>query len=175
MVSPRSHSTGGSPVPSYRQRLQQLELAWTTLSSADARRRAIWADNLGDLLGWACLEQAEAERVAGRLVQLALTAGDHAVGESALHAVAEAGVRYKLPYAVVEPLADNIGAFDPMLLEYVLFSLSATHDERARAPIEPFLTHPVADVRREAAIAIAELDSISAARSGATPSGSFGD
>ena len=141
----------------YRQRLQQLETAWTTLDSADARQRELWADDLGDLLESACLQHAEAERAVGRLVQLAVAAGDHAVRESALHAVAEAGVPYELPYAVVEPLADNIGAFEPLLLGYVLCSLSATHDERARGPIEPFLTHPDADVRREARFAMAEL------------------
>ncbi|MFD8380606.1 HEAT repeat domain-containing protein [Streptomyces sp. NPDC059679] len=127
------------------------------LDSTDARQREVWADDLGDLLESACLQRAEAEQVLGWLVQMAVTAGDHAVRESALHAVAEAGVPYELPYSVVEPLADNIAAFEPLLLEYVLFSLSATHDERARGPIEPFLAHPDPDVRREARFAMAEL------------------
>ncbi|MFF7071157.1 hypothetical protein [Streptomyces pseudovenezuelae] len=44
-----------------------------------------------------------------------------------------------------------------MLLEYVLFSLSATHDERARRFIEPFLWHADVDVRKEADLVIREL------------------
>ncbi|MGW0964627.1 hypothetical protein [Streptomyces sp. NPDC002516] len=141
----------------YRQLLQQLESAWTTLDSADVRHREVWADNLGDLLDSAYLQHADAERVVGWLVQLAVIDRDYAVRESALHAVAEAGVPYELPYAVLEPLAAHIDAFEPLLLEYVLFSLSATHDERARRSIEPFLSHPAAEVRGEAELAMAEL------------------
>ncbi|WP_327364149.1 MULTISPECIES: hypothetical protein [unclassified Streptomyces] len=141
----------------YRQLMQQLEAAWTMLNSADARQRELWADNLGDLLESAYLRHADAERVVGWLVQLAVTDGDYALRESALHAVAAAAVPYELPYEVLESLATHIYAFEPLLLEYVLFSLSATHDERARRPIETFLAHPDPDVRRDAELAMSEL------------------
>ncbi|WP_371525344.1 hypothetical protein OG302_03680 [Streptomyces sp. NBC_01283] len=126
-------------------------------ADADARRREVWADSLGDVLASACLEEAEAERAVGRLVQAAVSDTEYAVRESALHAVCEAGVHYALPYVVLEPLAFHIDAFEPLLLEYVLFSLSATHDRRALRPVEPFLSHPDSGVRGEAERAVAEL------------------
>ncbi|MFD6751336.1 hypothetical protein ACFWDC_40400, partial [Streptomyces anthocyanicus] len=61
------------------------------------------------------------------------------------------------PYAVLEPLAAHIDTFEPLLLEYVLFSLSATHDKRARRSIEPFLGHPDVAVREEVERAMTEL------------------
>ncbi|MFJ7298969.1 hypothetical protein [Streptomyces sp. NPDC099088] len=130
----------------YRERMLQLEAAWTSLGSASARERDVWADSVGDLLEQPYLAQADAERLVGWLVQLAVSDHDDAVRESALHAVAAAGAPYELPFAVVEPLAVHIDGFKPVVLEYVLSSLSATHDERARPVIEPFLTH--ADARR---------------------------
>lgn len=78
---------------------------------ADARRREVWADSLGDLLASAYWEQDEAERAVGRLGQVAVSDTEYAVREAALHAVCEAGVRYQLPYAVLEPLAAHIDAF----------------------------------------------------------------
>ncbi|MCX4825544.1 hypothetical protein OG883_37985 [Streptomyces sp. NBC_01142] len=136
---------------------ERLRTARATLSHVDARQRDFCADDLGDLLDSAYLSQADAERVVGWLVERAVSDVDYAVRESALHAVSNAGVRYKLPYSSVEPLAAGIDAFEPLLLEYVLFSLSATHDPAARPIIEPFLGHPDAAVREEAALAMAEL------------------
>ncbi|MGW7486622.1 HEAT repeat domain-containing protein [Streptomyces sp. NPDC054786] len=137
--------------------MEQLETAWTTPAGADARQREVWADSLGDLLGSAYLTQADAERVVRWLVQWAVSDMDYAVRESALHAVSEAGVQYELPYTALAPLAANIDSFEPLLLEYVLCSLSATHDKRALRAVEPFLTHPDAGVREEAVLAMAEL------------------
>ncbi|MFD7795053.1 hypothetical protein [Streptomyces sp. NPDC059759] len=141
----------------YRQRLDQLESAWAELHRADSRQHEVWADGLGDLLASGYLLQADAERVVGWLVQRAVYDVDYAVRESALHAVSEAGVPYELPYAALEPLAADIDTFEPLLLEYVLFSLSATHDKRARRSIEPFLGHPDVAVREEAELAMTEL------------------
>jgi hypothetical protein len=144
-------------VDEYRQRLEQLETAWMELDHADTRQQEVWADGLGDLLESGYLMQADAERVVGWLAQRAVSDVEYAVRESALHAVSEAGVQYELPYVVLEPLAANVDAFEPLLLEYVLFSLSATHDKRARRTIEPFLVHPHVSVREEAALAMTEL------------------
>ncbi|MFJ3640826.1 hypothetical protein ACIPRD_13830 [Streptomyces sp. NPDC090108] len=141
----------------YRQRLDQLETAWAELDRADSRQQEFWADDLGDLLESGYLIQADAERVVGWLVQRAVSDVDYAVRESALHAVSEAGIPYELPYAALEPLAVNIDTFEPLLLEYVLFSLSATHDKRARRSVEPFLDHPDVAVRAEARLAMTEL------------------
>ncbi|MFE6962989.1 hypothetical protein [Streptomyces sp. NPDC057696] len=115
----------------YQQRLEQLETACSELNHADTRQREVWADGLGDLLESGYLIQADAERVVDWLVQRAVSDVDYAVRESALHALLEAGVQYELPYAVLEPLAANVETFEPLLWEYVLFSLSATHDKRA--------------------------------------------
>ncbi|MDW8805085.1 hypothetical protein P1P68_09900 [Streptomyces scabiei] len=141
----------------YRRRLDQLENARTELNAVDTRQQEVWADSLGDLLESRYLNQVDAELVVGWLVQTAVSDVDHAVRESALHAIAEAGVRYELPYSTLEPLAAHVSAFEPLLLEYVLFSLSATHDRRARRTIEPFLVHPDAVVREEAELAMTEL------------------
>ncbi|WP_329580094.1 hypothetical protein [Streptomyces sp. NBC_01361] len=118
----------------YQQRLEHLETACSELDHADTRQREVWADGLGDLLESGYLIQADAERVVGWLVQRAVSDVAYAVRESALHAVSEAGVQYELPYAVLEPLAANVDAFEPLLWEYVLFSLSATHDRAVPCP-----------------------------------------
>ncbi|MGW6273968.1 hypothetical protein [Streptomyces sp. NPDC055060] len=133
------------------------DTAWQAPADAGAREREIWADGLGDLLASGGLEQADAERAVGRLVQVAVRDAEYAVREAALHALSEAAVRYALPYGVLGPLAAHIDGFAPPLLEYVLFSLSATHDVRALQPVEPFLTHADAGVREEAERAVAEL------------------
>ncbi|MEV0523178.1 hypothetical protein AB0I66_07110 [Streptomyces sp. NPDC050439] len=88
---------------------------------------------------------------------MAVADAEHAVREAALHAVGEACARHKIPFEVLVPLAAPVDAFAPQLLEYVLFSLSATHDRRALPSIEPFLTHPDPGVREEARRAVAEL------------------
>ncbi|MGW6027472.1 hypothetical protein [Streptomyces sp. NPDC055099] len=141
----------------YRQLLEQLDSAWVTLAGADGRRHEVWADELGDLVASRCLKQADAERAVGRLVQVAVSEAGHAVRESALHAVGEACARHEIPYEVLVPLATHADAFAPRLLEYVLFSLSATHDGRALPFVEPFLAHPDPGVREEARLAVAEL------------------
>lgn len=141
----------------YQRRLEQLETAWIELDRADARQQENWADGLGDLLESGYLSQADAGRVVGWLAQRAVSDVDYTVRESALHAISEAGGQYELPYVAIEPLAAKVDAFEPLLLEYVLFSLSATHDERARRSIEPFLDHSNASVRKEAELAMTEL------------------
>ncbi|MEV6757507.1 hypothetical protein [Streptomyces sp. NPDC051214] len=141
----------------YRQLPRELDPARVAPDAADARRREVWADELGDLLASGRLEQGAAERAVARLVQVAVADADHAVRESALHAVGEGCARHEIPYEVLVPLAVNVDAFAPQLLEYVLFSLSATHDRRALPPIEPFLAHPDPGVREEARLAVAEL------------------
>ncbi|WP_418960116.1 hypothetical protein [Streptomyces tritici] len=94
----------------YEQLMHRLEAAWTTPSSADTRQRASWAEELSDLLEWGSLRDGDAERVVGRLVQVAVTDGDHGVRESALHAVSSAAGPYQMPYAVVAPLAAHVDA-----------------------------------------------------------------
>lgn len=145
------------PVDAYRQVLEQIDSAWVTLVGADVRRREVWADELGDLLASGFLEPADAERAVGRLVEVAVADAEHAVRESALHAVGEACARHEIPYEVLVPLTAPVDAFAPQLLEYVLFSLSATHDRRALPAVEPFLAHPDPGVREEARLAVAEL------------------
>ncbi|WP_406275671.1 hypothetical protein OHT93_30425 [Streptomyces sp. NBC_00191] len=144
----------------YARVLDRVETELAALSRMDDHGRDVWADSLGDLLESGCLNQADAERLVSRLVALAVTEATYEVRESALHAVSNAGVRYAIPVQVLEPLASRIDAFEPRLLEYVLFCLAATHDEESRAHVEPFLDHPAAGVREEAAQAIAELDAV---------------
>ncbi|MGW0904118.1 hypothetical protein [Streptomyces sp. NPDC002853] len=150
----------------YRQLLHELDTAFAALAVADARRRELWADELGDLLVSGCLEPADAERAVGRLVGVAVADAEHAVRESALHAVGEACARHEIRYEVLAPLAAQVDAFAPPLLEYVLFSLAATHDRRALPSVEPFLAHPDPGVREEARLAVAELR---APRAGPSP------
>ncbi len=112
---------------------------------------------MGDVLESGYLRRADAERVIGRLVQWAVSGTDYAVREAALNAVCQSGIPYQLPYGLLEPLAVHLADFEPRLLEYVLFSLSATHDERAVPVVRPFLAHPDAAVREEAAMALSEF------------------
>ncbi|MFE5627100.1 hypothetical protein ACFQ8S_34210 [Streptomyces virginiae] len=70
--------------------------------------------------------------------------------ESALHATCAA-------YRVVEPLGVAADDFEPVLLDYVLGILAATHDPAALPVVERFLRHPHPEVRRVAAEEVKEL------------------
>lgn len=144
----------------YARVLDRVATELSALDRVDGQGQDTWAESLGDLLESGCLKQADAERVVGRLVASAVSGTKFEVCESALHAVCNASIRYVIPFAVLEPLASRIDAFEPALLEYVLFCLAATHDEESRAHVQPFLDHPDAGVREEAAQAIAELDAV---------------
>ncbi|WP_181874290.1 HEAT repeat domain-containing protein [Marinitenerispora sediminis] len=131
--------------------------AWTPQCTADAPRRDLAVDELGDLLRSAGLAQEAAEGLTSCLVRLAVTDQDDTVRESALNALSEALLQYELPYALVKPLAEHIDGFRPVLVGYVLFVLSSTRAPAARPVIERFLEHPDASLREEAAAAMDEL------------------
>ncbi|MGW1643045.1 hypothetical protein [Streptomyces lavendulae] len=77
--------------------------------------------------------------------------------ESALHTACTASMHYELPYWVLKPLAVGADGFEPLLLDYVLAILGATHGQAALPIVERFLYHPHPEVRREAAEAVNEL------------------
>lgn len=91
------------------------------------------------------------------LLKFGTTTATCAVRESALHAVCTASTHYELPYRVVEPLADGVDGFEPLLLGYVLAVLGCTHDQAALPIVERFLHHPHSEVRRDASEAVTEL------------------
>lgn len=133
------------------------------LSRTGTPDRDVVADRIGDLLRARALSAADAERVVRRLAACSVTETSYALRESALNAIAEAAVAYTLPYELLAPLAKRAHAVEqPDLLGHILFSLAATHDERARETAELFLGHPAPDVRREAAEAVRELDAVRA-------------
>ncbi|MBP2037878.1 HEAT repeat domain-containing protein [Streptomyces avidinii] len=148
----------------YRALTAWIESAWKELKElkdldgSDAGRRDFCLDAVSDILETGRLTQDDAERAVERLVTVALSDEGHQVRESALHAVCTASARYLLPYRVVEPLAAGADGFEPLLLEYVLGVLGATHDQAALPVVERFLQHPRPDVRKEAADAVRELD-----------------
>ncbi|MEV4683144.1 hypothetical protein [Streptomyces kurssanovii] len=121
------------------------------------------ADELGDVLEAGSLEQADAERVVTVLVRAVTSQCDRVVQEACLNALSHAVVRYRIPYALLEPIAGATAELRPRELAYVPFILSATHDPGARAVAERLLLHPDAEVRAEAAQAIDELDAVAAA------------
>lgn len=134
-----------------------IESAWKELDGLDAGRRDLCLDVVGDVLETGRLTPDDAERAVERLVSIALSDEGHPVRESALNAVCAASMRYELPYGVVEPLAVGADAFEPLLLDYVLAILGATHDLAALPVVERFLQHPHPEVRRAAAEEVKEL------------------
>ncbi|MFD7629535.1 HEAT repeat domain-containing protein [Streptomyces sp. NPDC059851] len=134
-----------------------IESAWKELSGSDAGRRDLCLDVVGDVLETGRLMPGDAEQVVERLVTVALSGEGYAVRESALHAACTASTHYELSYRVVEPLAVGADVFEPLLLDYVLAVLGATHDQAALPVVERFLQHPHPEVRRAAAEAVNEL------------------
>ncbi|WP_326592670.1 HEAT repeat domain-containing protein [Streptomyces sp. NBC_01294] len=147
----------------YQRLTAVIESAWQELTAADTRRRDHCLEVISDVLETGRLTQDDAERAVERLVQVALSDEGHTLRESALHAIFTASTPYQLPYRVVEPLADGVDRFEPVLLGYVLGILCDTYDRAALPIIERFLDHPHPEVRREAAEAVSELSKLSAA------------
>jgi hypothetical protein len=157
-----------------RASLDRVEVLCATLNRTDlvgrdtgreAVRRDAAADELGDLLEAGSLEQADAERVVAALVDAVTSQRDRVVQEAGLNALSHAVVRYRIPYALLGPIADVTAVLHPLELAYVPFILSATHESAARAVVERLLRHPDAEVRAAAAQAIDELDAVAAAGS----------
>ncbi|GGT59133.1 hypothetical protein GCM10010271_73130 [Streptomyces kurssanovii] len=140
-------------------RLDRTDLVVRDAATESPRPDAA-ADELGDLLEAGSLEQADAERVVAVLVASVTSRNDRAVQEACLNALSHAVVRYRLPYALLEPIAGATAELHPLELVYVPFILSATHEPGARAVAERLLLHPDAEVRAEAAQAIDELDAV---------------
>ncbi|MFE3761130.1 HEAT repeat domain-containing protein [Streptomyces sp. NPDC059104] len=134
-----------------------IESAWEQLDGSDAGRRDLCLDVVSDVLETGRLTPDDAERAVERLVKVTLSGESYPVRESALHAACTASTHYELPYRVVEPLAVGADDFEPLLLDYVLAILGATHDQAALPIVERFLHHPHPEVRREAAEAVNEL------------------
>ncbi|MFD6969436.1 hypothetical protein [Streptomyces sp. NPDC059949] len=142
----------------YQRLTAVIESAWQELTAADTRHRDHCLEVISDVLETGRLTQDDAERAVERLVQVALSDEGHPLRESALHAIFTASTRYQLPYRVVEPLADGVDRFQPVLLGgYVLGILCDTNDRAALPVIERFLDHPHPEVRGEAAEAVSEL------------------
>ncbi|MGZ9930332.1 HEAT repeat domain-containing protein [Streptomyces sp. NC-S4] len=133
-----------------------IESAWQELDAPDTGRRDSCLEVVGDVLETGLLSQDDAERVAARLVAVALSDESYELRESALHALCTATAPYEFPYRVVAPLAAADG-MEPVLLEYVLGVLGSTGDRAALPAVERFLRHPRPGVRREAADAVGEL------------------
>ncbi|MFE2164220.1 hypothetical protein ACFXB3_04010 [Streptomyces sp. NPDC059447] len=134
-----------------------IESAWEEFDGAPVGSGDLSLEAIGDVLETGRLTPHDAERTVARLVTVALSDVGHPVRESALHAICTASVHHELPYRVVEPLAVGADAFEPLLLEYVLGILGATHDRAALPVVEPYLRHPHPEVRGEAAEAVYEL------------------
>ncbi|MFJ7155870.1 HEAT repeat domain-containing protein [Streptomyces sp. NPDC101118] len=141
-----------------REPTELLEESWQEFESPGPGRRHLCLDAIGDVLETGRLGQDDVERTVGRLVAVALAEEDHTTQESALHAVSTAAAHHELPYRLVEPLAAGADHFPPLLLEYVVGVLGATHDPAALPAVERFLSHPREGVRREAADAVYELE-----------------
>ncbi|MEC4574949.1 hypothetical protein [Streptomyces virginiae] len=134
-----------------------LESAWKELDGCAAGRRDLCLDAIGDVLETGRLTPDDAVRAVERLVTIALSDEGYPVRESALHATCTAATHYELPYGVVEPLAVAADDFEPLLLDYVLGILGATHDLAALPVVERFLLRPHPEVRRVAAEEVKEL------------------
>ncbi|MFF3619054.1 hypothetical protein [Streptomyces sp. NPDC002467] len=141
----------------YERLTTLIESAWEEWNGANAGNGDLSLDAIGDVLETGLLTPHDAERTVERLVAVALADVGHGARESALHAICTASVHHELPYRVVEPLAVGADAFEPLLLEYVLGILGATHDRAALPVVERYLRHPHPEVRREAADAVYEL------------------
>ncbi|MEU6312885.1 hypothetical protein [Streptomyces sp. NPDC047014] len=144
---------------SYPSASALIASAWTRLEGPPVDR-SLWLDAIGDALDTGLPPQEEAERAVARLAALALALPEEppVVRESALHAICTASTRYRFPFALVEPLAAGADRFEPVLLVYVLGILADTHDAAALPVVERYLSHPEAEVRREAADAVRELE-----------------
>ncbi|MFF4385160.1 HEAT repeat domain-containing protein [Kitasatospora sp. NPDC001547] len=133
--------------------------ALEALTDRDPDRRDVAAAVLGDFLRGAALDEDSARLAVGRLVGVAVNEPSTKVRESALNSISEAD-HYRLPLALVEPLAAAMPTMEPELLVHTLYILGATHDPRARPLIEPFLHHPDPEVRKEARLAAAEITTV---------------
>ncbi|MQY05286.1 HEAT repeat domain-containing protein [Actinomadura macrotermitis] len=145
--------------------MEPLDESLARLGDPDPRRRDVAAAEIGDLLRGGGLGFAAATAAVARLVESALGEQDFLARESALHAITEAFGRYEFPLEVVAPLATGRAGIEPVLLGYVLYILSATHDPRACPLVRPFLDHPDPGVREEAALALTEIPCPAPARS----------
>ncbi|MEU5399107.1 hypothetical protein ABZ348_07385 [Streptomyces sp. NPDC005963] len=140
----------------YQDLTALIESAWRELHTSDVGRRDLCLDVVSDVLETGRLTPADAEQAVERLVMVALSDESFPVRESALHAACTASTHYELPYRVVEPLGVSVDVFEPLLLDYVLAILGATHDHEALLVAERFLQHPHPEVRRAAAEAVTE-------------------
>ncbi|MFJ1564991.1 hypothetical protein ACIOG8_12315 [Streptomyces erythrochromogenes] len=134
-----------------------IESAWRELDAPDAGNRDGCLEVVADILERGLPARADAERVAGRLVAVALSDEGYALRESALHALSAGTTSYEFAHRALEPLAAGADRFEPLLLEYVLYVLGCAGGRSALPVVERFLHHPAPEVRREAAEAAREL------------------
>lgn len=137
--------------------MEDLSEALEALDAPDTRARDFAADSLGDLLQRPALTQADAELAVSRLVALFVRDPDHGVREAALNSICEAFNRRRLPLRLFEDLVPIPPTLENDLLQYALHILGSTQDPAAEAAVSPFVTHPDADVREQAAIALDEI------------------
>ncbi|MFF2619478.1 hypothetical protein [Kitasatospora sp. NPDC058046] len=134
--------------------------ALKALTDRDPGRRDVAADVLGDLLRGAALDADSARLVVEHLVSMAVNEPVTKVRESALNSISEAFDHYRVPPALVEPLAAAMPTMERQLLVHTLYILGATHALQARPLIEPYLPHPDPEVREEARLAAAEITAL---------------
>ncbi|MBM7436865.1 hypothetical protein [Streptomyces sp. HB132] len=131
------------------------------LTDHDPRRRDLAAETLDDVLRGSALDTDTARLLVGHLVRLAVEDPVTGVRESALNAIGGALRHHRLPFGLVGPLGPAMRTMTPELLLHSLFVLGATHDERARPLLEPFLRHPDPEVRAETRLAMDEITAAS--------------
>ena len=122
------------------------------------------------------LDPAEAEQAVAWLVDRAVDDPDQAVQEAALNALVSAHDGYDLPLRLFSRLRSELGTLPPVLAEYALYILAATHDLTVRPDIEAYLLHPdpaaydVVNVSRPASRFFRSSGSSPGSKNGATPS-----